>query len=122
MITTISFEQQRFAFYCRNALLFSSLLVFTWACKDECRIEPATCHVYEEGNCDLVLELNQELVTELSTNIHPISGSDPNLDVAELYPMDNEFADAYFVGLGEATHGSKEFFEMKDRIFRYLSF
>jgi erythromycin esterase len=30
------------------------------------------------------------------------------------------FQDARIIGLGEATHGSKEFFDAKHRIFRYL--
>lgn len=41
--------------------------------------------------------------------------SDPNLD-----PLIEYLGNAKIVGLGEATHGSKEFYQMKDKIFRRL--
>lgn len=40
----------------------------------------------------------------------------PDSDLTFLNPL----KDARIVGLGEATHGTKEFFQMKHRVFRYL--
>ena len=61
----------------------------------------------------------QDLVNELNSIIIPIQGSSPNLDDKELAALDF-LKQAKIVGLGEATHGTKEFFEMKHRIFKYL--
>jgi len=42
-----------------------------------------------------------------------------NMEDRELTILD-DIAEARLVGLGEATHGTKEFFQMKHRIFKYL--
>ncbi len=60
-----------------------------------------------------------ELVNGLNSVIKPIAGSAIANGDGELMPLD-AVASATIVGLGEATHGSKEFFEMKHRIFKYL--
>ncbi|MGW6060056.1 erythromycin esterase family protein [Streptomyces sp. NPDC055189] len=51
---------------------------------------------------------------------HPLRSTDPGGSVKDLRPMGRMVGDAKVVGLGEATHGSHEFFTMKDRVFRYL--
>lgn len=59
------------------------------------------------------------LITELNNKITPLVGSSPNLSDDDL----NNFADfgeAKIVELGEATHGTKEFFQLKHRLFKYL--
>jgi erythromycin esterase len=60
-----------------------------------------------------------ELIEDLKKSIIPLSGSSPSLSTEELVVFDN-FGDIKMLGLGEATHGTAEFFEMKDRIFRYI--
>ncbi|UCH97455.1 MAG: erythromycin esterase family protein [Candidatus Aminicenantes bacterium] len=60
-----------------------------------------------------------DLVDELNQVIIPINGSAPNLDTGDLKCLDF-LGDVKIVGLGEATHGTKEFFQMKHRIFKYL--
>lgn len=49
-----------------------------------------------------------------------ISGTSPSLPQSELEPLRQIIGGAQFVGLGEAEHTSGGFYEMKDRIFRYL--
>ena len=49
-----------------------------------------------------------------------ISGPRPTLPQSELEPLRQIVGGAQFVGLGEAVHTSGGFYEMKDRIFRYL--
>ena len=44
----------------------------------------------------------------------PLNSSDDQLQVLD------ELANTRIVGLGEATHGTKEFFQMKHRVFQYL--
>jgi len=59
-------------------------------------------------------------VTWLKETAKPFATTDPTAkddDLAVLAPM---VARATLVGLGEATHGTSEFFRMKHRIFRYL--
>ena len=62
-----------------------------------------------------------EIVSEL--DIHeaiPFNSSDPDISETELNPLLDYLSTATIVGLGEATHGSAEFFQMKDKIFRAL--
>ncbi len=50
----------------------------------------------------------------------PLLTTDPMTTTADLAPVGDRLADADVVGLGEATHGTREFFELKDRILRHL--
>lgn len=61
----------------------------------------------------------QRIVDDLNRYSHPLSDANPIGDPAELSPLDR-LRDVRIVGLGEATHGTREFFRMKHRIFRYL--
>ena len=56
------------------------------------------------------------LVNDVSIEI---SNSNPTINFSDLTPLD-ELANAKIVGMGEATHGTKEFFEMKHKILRYF--
>ena len=56
---------------------------------------------------------------ELDALIHPSGGSSPNLSHDALKPL-SFLGNSTIVGLGEATHGTREFFQMKHRIFKYL--
>ena len=59
------------------------------------------------------------LVAELNDCINPLSGSLPQLNHDDLLVFDF-LSSKKIVGLGEATHGTREFFEMKHRLFQYL--
>lgn len=56
----------------------------------------------------------------VAPGVYPISGSSPALPHEELLPLQKIVGNARFVGLGEAIHTSGGFFEMKDRLFRFL--
>ena len=60
------------------------------------------------------------LVQDLNKRISPIKDSDPTREFNELASLDTLFKQVQVVGMGESTHGSREFFQMKDRLFRYL--
>lgn len=101
------------------------LVLLIFSCKKEeeediCEILPETCHIYPEISCDQVLEEKQDIITELPDYIYSIEDSDPTRDFVDLTALGAYLNDADFVGLGEATHGTLEFFQMKDRVFRYL--
>ena len=59
-------------------------------------------------------------VHELDRAAHPLDSTDPGADTTDLRALGTMVGDAEVVGLGEATHGSHEFFALKDRVFRYL--
>ncbi|MDW3649928.1 MAG: erythromycin esterase family protein [Bacteroidia bacterium] len=64
-------------------------------------------------------EKEQAYIDLLDNEVSPISNSPLRLKDADLRILDR-LADTKMVGLGEATHGTKEFFQMKHRIFQYL--
>lgn len=59
-------------------------------------------------------------VRALEQVARPLRSTEPGTDTADLRPLGAMIGDATVVGLGEATHGSHEFFTMKERVFRYL--
>ncbi|MDP3580347.1 MAG: erythromycin esterase family protein, partial [Ignavibacteria bacterium] len=59
------------------------------------------------------------ILNELNMNIKPINGAEASLTSNDLSVLD-KFADAAVIGVGEATHGTSEFFKMKHRLFKYF--
>lgn len=53
----------------------------------------------------------------------PVSlrSTDPLSDYTDLMPLKPQLATATVIGAGEGTHGSREFFRMKHRLFRFLA-
>ncbi len=64
-------------------------------------------------------QLQLQLTKGLEETLKPLNGSDPSLSSTDLSILDN-LGQAKIVGMGEATHGTHEFFQMKHRIFQYL--
>lgn len=56
----------------------------------------------------------------LDANVHPFSGSHLSLPYGDLEFLRDLVGDARIVALGENTHGTRDFFEMKARILRFL--
>jgi len=50
----------------------------------------------------------------------PFSGADPSSSLDDLEPLRGMVGTARVVALGEATHGTREFFQMKHRVVRFL--
>lgn len=50
----------------------------------------------------------------------PFAGVDPTGGLDDLEPLRRMIGDARVVALGEATHGTREFFRMKHRVLRFL--
>jgi erythromycin esterase len=59
-------------------------------------------------------------VRALEQAAHPLRTTEPGRDTADLRALGAMIGNAQVTGLGEATHGSHEFFAMKERLFRYL--
>ncbi|MFF9323053.1 erythromycin esterase family protein [Streptomyces sp. NPDC014735] len=51
---------------------------------------------------------------------HPLRSAEPGTSTTDLHALGVMVGDAKVVGVGEATHGSHEFFALKDRVFRHL--
>ncbi|GAA3926173.1 hypothetical protein GCM10023085_04290 [Actinomadura viridis] len=62
----------------------------------------------------------QDVVRALERGAHPLRSTAPYGGLKDLRPLGRIVGDAGVVGLGEATHGSHEFFALKHRVFRYL--
>lgn len=60
------------------------------------------------------------VVRSLERAAHPLRSTQPGGSTADLRALDAMVGDAKVVGLGEATHGSHEFFTMKHRVFQHL--
>lgn len=56
----------------------------------------------------------------LDANVHPFDGSHLSLPHTDLEFFREIVGDARVVSLGENTHGTRDFFEMKARILRFL--
>ncbi|MGV9263872.1 erythromycin esterase family protein [Kitasatospora sp. NPDC003701] len=59
-------------------------------------------------------------VRALERAAQPLRSTEPGGRTTDLRALGGMIGDARVVGLGEATHGSHEFFAMKERVFRYL--
>ncbi|MFJ4906860.1 erythromycin esterase family protein [Streptomyces sp. NPDC093249] len=60
------------------------------------------------------------VVRELDRIAHPLRSTEPGGKSTDLRALGAMIGGAKVVGLGEATHGSHEFFAMKERVFRHL--
>ncbi len=60
------------------------------------------------------------VVQALDRAARPLRTVEPGGDSRDLRPLDRMIGGARVVGLGEATHGSHDFFALKDRVFRHL--
>lgn len=103
-----------------NVITLLAIVYLVSSCKED---SSPTDSTNQKPNFEsLQIELNSEektIVDELNKFINPINGADPNTDNSDLKVFD-QFSTAKVIGLGEATHGTKEFFQMKHRIFKYF--
>ncbi|MFJ7260544.1 erythromycin esterase family protein [Streptomyces globosus] len=60
------------------------------------------------------------VVRALERAAHPLRSTEPGGLTDDLRALGSMVGDATVVGVGEATHGSHEFFAMKERVFRHL--
>ncbi len=56
----------------------------------------------------------------LRTSVVRFSGTDPGPSDTDLAPFGDMIGNASVVGMGESTHGTREFFRLKHRVFEYL--
>jgi erythromycin esterase len=68
----------------------------------------------------VAIAVPQKVKEQLNQYAIPLKTIDPDDDLADLEPIGRAIGDARIVGLGEATHGTSDFFTMKHRLIRYL--
>ncbi len=64
--------------------------------------------------------LAQAVLAQLKEKAVPLTTTDPTAPLSDLAPLDAAVGDARLVALGEASHGTREFFQMKHRLLEYL--
>lgn len=62
----------------------------------------------------------QAVIAWLKSNAIPIRAVEAGDGFEDLQPLKRVFRDVRFVGLGEATHGGREFFQFKHRMLEFL--
>lgn len=68
----------------------------------------------------IVNEAQSNLIEEFSLYAHRFDNTDPEISDKKLENLIDYLGSARIVGLGEGTHGTKEFFDLKHKIFRSL--
>lgn len=61
-----------------------------------------------------------EEIQSIKKNLHPIQTIYSNDNYDDLMPLKNILQNKTIIGMGEATHGNKEFFQMKQHVFEFL--
>lgn len=64
--------------------------------------------------------MSLDIIEELKTSLHSVDSLDPGARSDDLLWLKPLLRDARVVGLGEATHGTSEFFRMKHRLIEFL--
>lgn len=64
--------------------------------------------------------LSAETIGWLKSTAIPFATVSPGGDETDLEPLEQMIGNASLVGMGEATHGTREFFLMKHRVFEFL--
>lgn len=63
---------------------------------------------------------NVDFSDNLNTKIHPLISTSPTSNLSDLNMLENILMGKKIIAMGEATHGTKEFFELKHRVFQFL--
>ncbi len=61
-----------------------------------------------------------EVVAWIQSSAHPFATAEPGGGLADLQFLKDMIGEARVVSLGEATHGTREFFQMKHRVLEFL--
>lgn len=85
-----------------------------------------TCKKEEDNNPapkpECILTAEEEIIIDQLNNgfAYSFNSANPDQEEDNLNPLIEFLGDSKLVGLGEATHGTAEFYKMKDKIFRQL--
>lgn len=68
----------------------------------------------------LAQDTTQVVTSWLKQNSFPIASLEPSANFADLQPLKKILNDVSVIGLGESTHGTREFVQVKHRLIRFL--
>jgi erythromycin esterase len=71
----------------------------------------------------LSLQCNSQVNVSIGGNnetVYPVTPNETH-DLTELMPLETLFKNKKVIGMGEATHGTREFFNMKAKMFKFLA-
>ena len=71
-------------------------------------------------NLSFAQDTTKVVIDWLKLNSVPIKYIEPGNDFSDLQPLEKILQDVQVIGLGEATHGTHEFFEIKRRLVEFL--
>jgi erythromycin esterase len=101
-----------------KALIFTIFIFIQLLTFFSCKVGDSQPTEPPETGIELT-DQQKRLIQELNDLLIPLGASPLELTDNELSFLD-QLSFAKIVGLGEATHGTREFFQMKHRIFQYL--
>jgi erythromycin esterase len=64
--------------------------------------------------------VSDEVIGWLTRNALPLSSLSAGAPTTDLQPLKSVLGGVRIVGLGEATHGTREFFQLKHRLLEFL--
>lgn len=78
--------------------------------------------IFLTGYCSesVNVQSNEQLIKAINNSLIPIKTLDPDSGYSDLQPLKEILKDKKIVGLGEATHGTHEFFVYKHRMLEFL--
>ncbi len=79
----------------------------------------SACRTGADGGVDAAVTRDRALEAVAAAS-HSIAAIAPGDSIEDLEFLGQYVGDARVVGLGEATHGTREFFQLKHRVFQYL--
>jgi len=81
--------------------------------------ERLTASEYNERR-ETIRTRHQETIKWISENAVPLKGVEAEQGFEDMQPLKHIIGDARLVALGEATHGTREFFQLKHRMLEFL--
>ncbi len=110
--------QRRMAVIVPSVLLsLGALAVAAPAAGDEAKQSAAGVPAPEAADS---AQRERRVVDAVERSARTLRSTDPEGSLKDLGALGRMVGDARVVGLGEATHGSRDFFRMKHKVFRYL--
>ena len=83
-------------------------------------LDTPTVPAVDEPLSDQEINVSPEINNWLRENAIPFNTTEPGSGFDDLMPLKEIIGDARIVALGEATHGTREFFQMKHRMLEFL--
>ncbi len=97
-----------------NLILLLMLALVLIACA---QVEPVSITPTSPGE---EMAVAPEISDWLRENAIPFDTAEPHTEFDDLMPLKEIIGDSRIVALGEATHGTREFFQMKHRLLKFL--